>query len=479
MLFNSFEFLVFLPVVFLCYWAVSRRRCWQNTLLIAASYLFYGWWNVECLALIFGTTVLCFVAGIMIGRARGRAARRWINGVNIVVNIGVLCYFKYFNFFADNLLALFSQFGFQLDWVTMQVLLPVGISFYTFQAISYPIDVYRGNISPCRDFGAFMAFISFFPQLVAGPIERSTSLLPQFYKRRRFDADQASSGVRQALWGLFKKMVVADNCAYIANSIFGDAATESGASLLLGALFFTFQIYGDFSGYSDIAIGVARLFGIRLTRNFHYPYFSRSVAEFWRRWHISLNTWFIDYIYIPLGGSRGSRWATVRNTFVVFLTSGLWHGADWTFVAWGAYFAVLLTPGILLGRRVRPGSLEGRLSPREYASMALTFALVVLGWIIFRADNIAHLTTILGRMFSSDFMVGPLLSAQVGRMRYVYTAAFIIIMQAVDWSQRGRDYGLQVVEHRQALLRWSAYLLIMAVIMVFAGSQEKFIYFQF
>lgn len=480
MLFNSFTFLLFLPLVFGGYWFVFRRLHWQNFFIVVASYVFYGWWDWRFLLLIFLTTFLCYLSGRLIGRSNNLTERKWICGLNIAINVAILCYFKYFNFFSANLKLLFSQFGYQLDWFTLDVLLPVGISFYTFQAISYPIDVYRGKIEATKDFVAFAAFISFFPQLVAGPIERSTNLLPQFLTSRHFDYVRAVDGMRQMLWGFFKKLVIADNCAYLANMIFDDYSSCGTLTLWFGAIMFTFQIYGDFSGYSDIAIGTARLFGINLSRNFHYPYFSRDIAEFWRRWHISLNTWFVDYIYIPLGGSRCSKPKVVRNTMIIFLLSGLWHGADWTFVLWGAYHGLLFLPLILLGKNRRNIEVvaNNRSFPtvREALSMLGTFALVVIGWIIFRAENI---TDAIRYLSHCTFYRGGenILSGQTTVV--TYTLMMIVFMLIIDWTQRRRNFGLEIVAGRPLAVRWGMYLVICFFILIFVGQPAQFIYFQF
>ncbi|KAA6340723.1 Peptidoglycan O-acetyltransferase [termite gut metagenome] len=335
MLFNSIEFLLFLPIVFALYWFVFKRLNQQNLFVVVASYFFYGWWDWRFLVLIAFTSFCSYYSGILLEKAESkRTKQKWISASNIVLNLLILGTFKYFNFFTDSFAALFQSFGYKMDTVTLDILLPVGISFYTFQALSYTIDVYQHKIKPTRDPVAFFAFISFFPQLVAGPIERATNLLPQFQRKRAFDYAKAVDGMRQMLWGFFKKMVVADNCATVVNDIWRGYQGESGGQLLLVAVLFTFQIYGDFSGYSDIAIGCARLLGIEIKRNFNFPYFSRDIAEFWRRWHISLTTWFRDYIYIPLGGSRVGKWKSFRNTMVIFLVSGFWHGANWTFIVW-------------------------------------------------------------------------------------------------------------------------------------------------
>lgn len=479
MLFNSYTFLIFLPIVFCGYWFVFRKLSWQNLFVVIASYVFYGWWDWRFLFLIFLTTVSCYISGRLIENAESRSNRKLVCGVNIVINILILCYFKYFNFFTENLRILFSQFGYQYDWFTLDVLLPVGISFYTFQAISYPIDVYRRKIEATNDFVAFSAFISFFPQLVAGPIERSTNLLPQFLTKRTFDYSKAVDGIRQMLWGFFKKIVIADNCAGVANSIFNNYESNSFYILWLGAFFFAFQIYGDFSGYSDIAIGTARLFGINLSRNFHYPYFSKDIAEFWRRWHISLNTWFRDYVYIPLGGSRCSKAKIIRNTMIIFLLSGLWHGADWTFVAWGAYHGLLFLPLILSGKNRR--NLEvvacDKILPsfREFLSIIGTFILVTIGWIIFRAENIADAFLYIKRCVSFA-PGGDSVSDQTSIIAYTI---LLIVMSVLDWTQRRRSYGLEIVRGRPMVVRWSLYIAICFFIIIFVGEQEQFLYFQF
>ena len=343
MLFNSIDFAIFLPIVFLLYWFVAQKHLrLQNALVVLASYVFYGWWDYRFLSLICFSTVVDFAVGLYLKKTTQISKRKLALWLSIFVNIGLLGFFKYYNFFVDNFVTAFSFFGRSIPTGSLDIILPVGISFYTFQTLSYTIDVYRKKLDPTKDFIAFAAFVSFFPQLVAGPIERATNLLPQFYKKREFEYGKAVDGMRQILWGLFKKIVIADNCALYVNIIFDDHTQHSGSTLLLGAVLFAFQIYGDFSGYSDIAIGTSRLFGFNLKQNFAFPYFSRDIAEFWRRWHISLSTWFRDYVYIPLGGSRGSHGNTIRNVFVIFLVSGFWHGANWTFIVWGLIKRIVL-----------------------------------------------------------------------------------------------------------------------------------------
>lgn len=486
MLFNSFEFFIFLPVVFLIYWLSmggGRRLNLNNLCVVAASYIFYGWWDWRFLFLIFLTTVLSYSSGILIEKFREKA--KLICGINIAVNIAILGFFKYFNFFVDNLKIIFGQIGYPLDWFTIDVLLPVGISFYTFQALSYSIDVYRRKTEATHDFLAFMAFISFFPQLVAGPIERSTQLLPQFLKPRTFDYGEAVSGMRQILWGFFKKLVIADNCAYMANKIFDGYADTTGIVLLLGAILFTFQIYGDFSGYSDIAVGTAKLFGISLMRNFNLPYFSRDIAEFWRRWHISLNTWFMDYIYIPLGGNRISRGRTILNVIIVFGLSGLWHGANWTFIVWGLYNGVLIVLCNLLHIKHygEPLTKPGKWLPsfKDAVAMIVTFVLVVFGWIVFRAENLQQAAGYYSHMLGNglfSFHGNNTFGIDIV-LQLIPTMLLISVLQIVEWSMRNHSFGLDISFCRSRILRWSIYFIIILVICIFTGNQSEFIYFQF
>lgn len=479
MSFNSFEYLLFLPAVFLLYWFVFKRRDAQNVLIVVASYIFYGAWDWRCLLLIALTSLCSYASGAWMQKFSQTDVRRKILSLsNIVLNLGILCYFKYFNFFGEGFTALLNALDIQADWVTLNIILPVGISFYTFQALSYTIDVYYGKIRPTNDVVAFLAYISFFPQLVAGPIERATNLLPQFLAERHFDYASAVDGMRRILWGLFKKMVVADNCAMAVNAIFSDYAQCDSATLLLGAVLFAFQIYGDFSGYSDIAIGSAKLLGIRLMQNFNTPYFSRDIAEFWRRWHISLTTWFRDYIYIPLGGSRCGQWKTLRNTFIIFLVSGLWHGANMTFVCWGLYNALLFSVLMLLGVNRRNVNMvaQGRALPnvKELLQMAGTFLLVVVGWVIFRADNISIAFEYLHRMLS-DFSFSMLI---VGRKALL----FVLLLVIVEWLQRGKEHGLQFPDNaffRCRGVRWAIYYLLFMMTLLMAGRETDFIYFQF
>lgn len=477
MLFNSFEFAIFLPITFLLYWFVFNYNIKiQNIFLLAISYLFYGWWDWRFLLLIALTTGTSYLSGTLIEKYRFQYKAKLIAVANIVLNLLILGLFKYFNFFSENLSKVFEVFGYTLDWVTLDILLPVGISFYTFQALSYTIDVYKKKLEPTHDVVSFFTYVSFFPQLVAGPIERATNLLPQFFKKRTFDYTLAVDGMRQILWGLFKKILVADNCAVLANRIFENSSEHSGSTLLLGAIYFTFQIYGDFSGYSDIAIGTARLFGFNLMQNFNYPYFSRDIAEFWRKWHISLTTWFRDYIYIPLGGSRGTKIKVIRNTFIIFLVSGFWHGASWTFVAWGVYHALLFMPLLLLSKnRKYTGNIaEGKYIPSfyEFIQMGITFLLVVIGWVFFRAASLPEAFSYIGKIFSKTLFTKPI---EID----LYCLIFMTLMILIEWCERNFQYGLQYIRFKTRTVRWIFYLLIIWITAEFGGVQESFIYFQF
>lgn len=485
MLFNSFDFLFFLPIVFVLYWhAFQCGLLWQNLFIVAASYVFYGWWDWRFLLLIVFTSLCSYGSGLLIvhsaQRGEMRSAKCW-TVLNIVVNLLVLGTFKYFNFFAESLQSLFGSLGVMLDAPTLKVILPVGISFYTFQALSYTIDVYRRQLPATRDVAAFFAYISFFPQLVAGPIERATNLLPQFQKPRTFDYAKAVDGLRQMLWGFFKKLVVADNCAVAVNTIWESYSDQSGLALWIAAFLFTFQIYCDFSGYSDIAIGCARLFGINLRRNFNVPYFSRNIQEFWRRWHISLMTWFRDYVYFPLGGSRVGKWKTVRNILIVFFLSGLWHGADWTFVLWGLYHGLLLSVLLLMGHKnkYKDNVAEGHWLPslKEVGQIVVTFMFVLIGWIIFRAENVSQLAAIVAKLFSAEGFFNL-----YGSGLRVDIFVFIAFMLVVEWLQRDKEHALQLQNvslFRFRMVRVGIYYFLIALMWVAYSSSQEFIYFQF
>lgn len=462
MLFNSLEFAIFLPLVFAIYWLLNKHLRWQNLFVVVASYIFYGWWDWRFLVLIAFTSFCSWGSGLLINQSP--KPKLWLT-LNIVVNLLILGIFKYFNFFVGSFCDLFGL----TNSIVIKVILPVGISFYTFQALSYSIDVYRKRITPTRDIVAFFAYVSFFPQLVAGPIERATNLLPQFERQRTFNYEEAVDGMRRILWGLFKKIVVADNCATYVDQVWNNYTNECGSTLALAAILFAFQIYGDFSGYSDIAIGSAKLFGIRLKDNFLTPYFSRNVAEFWKRWHISLNTWFVDYVYIPLGGSREGRWKTIRNTFVIFLLSGLWHGANWTYVTWGLYHALLFVPLILFGRTK---AYSGTATWKQIPQILFTFALVVIGWIIFRAPSISDAWGYITSLFTSSIAFPMVIS---GLKRTIFA---VLILIGVEWFQRKKAHGLDIVNLHWSL-RYSIYYILMLFILELGGNSQSFIYFQF
>ena len=478
MLFNSIDFAVFLPIVFVLYWfVVNRDLKRQNLLVVFASYVFYGWWDWRFLFLILFSTVVDFRVGLGLETQDDQKRRKLLLLCSILVNLGLLGFFKYYNFFLANFVDAFSFFGQEIGASSLKIVLPVGISFYTFQTLSYTIDVYRRKLEPTHDFVAFAAFVSFFPQLVAGPIERATNLLPQFFAPRRFQYEKAVDGMRQILWGLFKKIVIADNCAEYANEIFNNSAGQSGSALVAGAFFFAFQIYGDFSGYSDIAIGTSRLFGFNLMRNFAFPYFSRDIAEFWRRWHISLSTWFRDYLYIPLGGSKGTVWMRVRNTFIIFLVSGFWHGANWTFIVWGALNALYILPVMLTNRnRLRLDIVaQGKLLPSVADALRIlfTFCLTLLAWVFFRAESVGHAFAYLAGIVSPTLFSIPNGLPKV-------TLGLIVAMLVLEWLGREDEYALARLGLTWTQpLRWSMYYALVLVILTMAGRPQEFIYFQF
>ena len=487
MVFNSIQFALFLPIVFAIYWMLRKNMRLQNLFVVLASYVFYGWWDWRFLILIAFTSFCSWGSGLLIDRSKNLkqsfrkdkkfetinlklGAKFWLTA-NIVLNLGILGVFKYYDFFVTSFA---GMLGVDASRHVLNVILPVGISFYTFQALSYSIDVYRGRIEPTKDPIAFFAYVAFFPQLVAGPIERATNLLPQFQKARTFDYAEAVEGCRRILWGLFKKMVIADNCAIYVDSVWKDYTSQSGSTLVLAAILFAFQIYGDFSGYSDIAIGTAKLFGINLRDNFLTPYFSRNVAEFWKRWHISLNTWFVDYVYIPLGGSREGRWKTIRNTFVIFLLSGLWHGANWTYVGWGAYHALLFVPLIWLGTTKKYRDIA---TIKQVPQMVLTFGLVVLGWIIFRAPSILDAWQYVAAMGNKSLLSVPWLMT---RDFYLPLFASIAILLLFEWIGRKEGYGLGWLRNKRGAVQLIVYYLFMVLIYVWQSSEDiQFIYFQF
>ncbi len=478
MLFNSIEFAFFLPIVFILYWFITKKSLQlQNLLLLSASYFFYGWWDWRFLSLIIVSSFIDYTIGLSLSKTKKTINRKILLWSSILTNLGFLGFFKYFNFFADSFESAFTLLGSPISTDRLSILLPVGISFYTFQTLSYSIDVYKRKLTPTKDLLSFFAFVSFFPQLVAGPIERAQNLLPQFTSRRVFNQKKAIDGMRQILWGLFKKVVIADNCAESVDLIFNNTGDYSGSTLAVGIVLFTFQIYCDFSGYSDIAIGTARLFGFNLMKNFAFPYFSRDVAEFWRRWHISLSTWFRDYLYIPLGGSTGSNQKKIRNIFIIFIVSGFWHGANWTFIAWGALNALYFLPLLLLKRNRKNIKIvaQGKFFPsiRELINILLTFSLITIAWVFFRANNIQHAFDYLSQLFSLSLFSIP-------SVRPTALTILIIIFIFVEWLGRESEFAIEKINLKfNRLFRWTFYHCIIICIILYAVKQQQFIYFQF
>ena len=482
MLFNSIDFAIFLPIVFLLYWFVINSNLkFQNILILASSYLFYSWWNWKFLSLILFSTIVDYSVGLRLKTENDQTRRKILLWISVSANLGFLGFFKYYNFFLENFITAFSFFGKEIQGNSLNLILPVGISFYTFQTLSYTIDIYRGKLEPTKDFIAFSSFVSFFPQLVAGPIEKATHLLPQFYIKRIFDYSKAVNGMRQILWGFFKKIVIGDNCAIFADQIFNNYKDMNGSTLVLGALFFTFQIYSDFSGYSDIAIGTSRLFGFELMRNFNFPYFSRNIAEFWRRWHISLSTWFRDYLYIPMGGSHGNTWMKVRNTFIIFIASGFWHGANWTFIVWGVLNAIYFLPLLLTNnnRNYLTVVAQGKYLPtlKDFFLMLITFGLTAFAWIFFRAENIGHAFHYINGIFSASLFEIPNFSETSKACK---TMIFVILFILIEWKGREGQYAIaHLGEKWKRPVRWAFYYAIIFAIFCFGGKKQQFIYFQF
>ena len=479
MLFNSLTFLVFLLIVFGLHWFVFNKDFKaQNILLLVASYFFYCIWDWRFGFLLAFSTLLDFYTGIKIYDSDTSFKKKMWLYISVVINLGFLGFFKYCNFFIDSFTDLFKIFNLNTSFNTLKILLPIGISFYTFHGLSYVFDIYNQKIIPTRRPIDYSLFVSFFPLLVAGPIERATHLLPQVEKPRTVDYTKLTDAIRQIFWGFFKKVVIADSCAQYANLIFNDSASYGGSTLFLGALLFAFQIYGDFSGYTDIALGTARLFGFELLKNFNFPYFSRDIAEFWRRWHISLSTWFKDYLYIPLGGSKGGNWMRIRNTFIIFLVSGFWHGANWTFIVWGGLNALFILPSIIL--KTNRNNIEivakGNFLPslKDFFSILVTFILTVFTWIFFRADSIQTAFSIIIKIFSTTFFSIP-------KDVPVQTLLLVIFFISIEWMGRENNYAIEnLLKNKKRKLRWSFYIfLIFLTGMYLETNETEFIYFQF
>lgn len=478
MFFNSIDFAIFLPIVFILYWFITKEKLnAQNILLLVASYFFYACWDYRFLFLLIFSTLLDYYTGIKIHEAKSLKNKKFWLWLSVSVNLGFLGVFKYYNFFIESFSEAFEHLGYKTSFITLSVILPVGISFYTFHGLSYLIDIYNERIKPVRNFIEYSVFVSFFPLLVAGPIERATHLLPQIQNKRNFDYAKAVDGLRQILWGLFKKIVVADSCAVYANEIFNHSGDYAGSTLIVGALFFTVQIYCDFSGYSDIALGTARLFGIELLRNFAFPYFSRDIAEFWRRWHISLSTWFRDYLYIPLGGSKGGILLKVRNIFIIFLVSGFWHGANWTFIFWGGLNALYFLPLLLLDRNRTNIEIvaQGRLLPsgKDLFNMLITFSLTVFAWIFFWSESLTHAFSYLSGIFSTSIFTRPEIMPRS-------LIGIIFFFFVVEWLGRGREFAMEKLALKwPSPVRWGFYYGLVLAIFFFSGKEQQFIYFQF
>lgn len=478
MLFNSLNFAYFFPIVFFAYWLLKNDYKKQNILLLLASYFFYACWDWRFMFLLATSTLLCFVGGNMIHNSTTESKRKFWVIFSVTVNLLFLGFFKYFNFFIESFQDLLSLFGFTPHALTLKIILPVGISFYTFHGLSYVLDIYYKRWQPTKSWVNYSLFVAYFPLLVAGPIERATHLLPQLEKKRTFDYSKMVDGMRQILWGLFKKIIIADGCAEYANFIFNNSEFQTGTTSLLAAVLFAFQIYGDFSGYSDIALGTSRMLGIELLQNFKFPYFSRDIAEFWRRWHVSLSSWFKDYLYIPLGGSRGGMSKTIRNTFIIFLVSGFWHGANWTFIVWGGLHALYIVPSIILKRNRKNLDIvaKGKTWPtiNELFHMLVTFFLVVLAWIVFRTETITdafYFVTSIAR----DPLSVPYLDSRT--VILLLMAAFMFIM---EWKGREGKYALErFATIKSTPLKWSFYCFVIFSIVFLSGGEQPFIYFQF
>jgi len=472
MLFNSIDFLIFLPIVFILYWFIFNKSLkLQNLLILVSSYVFYGWWDYRFLSLIFLSTIVDFFIGIRISKNTNERKRKFLLGCSVLFNIGILGFFKYYNFFIESWIEFLSSFGYETGSIwTLNIILPVGISFYTFQTMSYTIDIYRKNLNPTKDFISFASFVSFFPQLVAGPIERATNLIPQILKKRTFNYEQGTQGLKLILWGMFKKVVVADSLAPLVDSTFGNYNDLNGGTLWLGSVYFAIQIYCDFSGYSDIAIGTSKLFGFELKSNFKFPYFSRNIGEFWRRWHISLSTWFRDYLYIPLGGSKNGKWKSFKNIFIIFIVSGFWHGANWTFIVWGLIHALLYLPSFIFkSNRKYLNSIvaENTLLPslKELFQISVTFFFVTIAWVFFRSNSIEDAIYFIYKMFT-DIGIPTISKASI---------FYIIILFLFEWNIRFNEREINFLNYRPIML-----LIALITLFYFVNSNSTtFIYFQF
>lgn len=486
MLFNSIEFFIFLPIVFILYWAVFNKNIfWQNGLILVASYFFYGWWSWKFMAMLFLSTLLDYAYGFCVA-SRNRKRAKFFLWLSIFNNLGILFLFKYYDFFAVQFQRSLDLIGVHYEPAILQLILPIGISFYTFHGMSYIFDIYRGKQLPIANFIDYAVFVSFFPLLVAGPIERASHLLPQIQKSRFFKYDNAVQGCRLILWGMFKKVVIADSISLIVDQIFNSYTHQDGVTLFVGAIAFSFQIYGDFSGYSDIAIGTAKLFGFELLSNFRFPYFSRDVAEFWRRWHISLSSWFRDYLYIPLGGSKNGKLRAVRNTFIIFLVSGFWHGASWNFIIWGLIHACGFLPLLLFDRHrhfVSDVVAKNSILPggRELLQMTSTFLFVSFSWIFFRSQGIQAAFGYIKQMSMSLLNEPSIIFNPNYLLKWKMAFVYIAVLLIGDWYLRRDERNLKVTKNKK--LNYLLYFLLSFICFYyldfFSSKKIDFIYFQF
>lgn len=479
MFFNSFEYAIFLPIIFIIYWFILNKNLkLQNLFLLISSYFFYSCWDWKFLFLLAFSTILDYISGLKIYNSNTQIKKKIWLIISVSINLGFLGFFKYYNFFIESFADLIQKLGFTAHYSTLNIILPVGISFYTFHGLSYVFDIYNKKIKPSHNWIEYALFVSFFPLLVAGPIERATHLLPQIEKPRKFNYELAVSGLKQILWGLFKKIVIADNCAKAVNLIFNSYESQSGGTLFLGAILFSFQIYGDFSGYSDIALGSGKLLGIKLIKNFNYPYFSRSIAEFWRRWHISLSSWFKDYLYIPLGGSKGGTIKRIRNTFIIFLVSGFWHGANWTFILWGGLNALFILPSIIFktNRNNMDIVAKGKILPnfKEFFQIVYTFLLASFAWIFFRSESLSQAFSYINKMFNSIHL--PDVS-----IFNLSLFPLLLLLIIVEWKGRENNYAIEKLFYKsKTCIRWSFYYFLIILMLVFGQkNSQEFIYFQF
>ena len=480
MLFNSLDFAVFFPIFFLLYWIVAKKLTVRNVLILAGSYLFYGWWDWRFLFLIIFSSIVDFTIGQKIYNATSKKLKKRYLLVSLIVNLGLLAYFKYTNFFIDSFVSSFRLFGTELDSFSLNIILPVGISFYTFQTLSYTIDIYRDRLKPTKNWLAFFSFVAFFPQLVAGPIERASHLLPQFFKTYSFNYKQVKSGLLLIAFGLFKKMVIADRLAILVNEVYNSPTEYSGIALIIATIFFAFQIYCDFSGYSDIAIGIARTLGFDLMKNFDAPYFAKSITDFWRRWHISLSTWFRDYVYIPLGGSRKGEYRVYLNLFIVFVVSGLWHGAAITFILWGAIHGLIIVAEKAFSNHNFEMKRD-RFIPGAIFTF-ITFGIVCFAWIFFRANSFGDSIYIVENLFNFSGNRTGLTSLGLAKHELVLSLVVIFLLLIFDFIHRKYN-ALRLLNKTHFILRNIAYVVIIYLIIIFGiygdDSVSEFIYFQF